>query len=98
LAVKASDVQVEEVAGARAMDEFLRFQLDHYAGDPNFVPPIVAERREFLDPKQNPFFEDAKGVYFLARRGDKVYHSFMLKGLCRYIIHVGKAGCFGSFE
>lgn len=72
LAAKAPDVQVEEVAGARATDEFIRFQLDHYAGDAHFVPPIVAERREFLDPKQNPYFEEARGVYFLARRSGKV--------------------------
>ncbi|MFO0598242.1 MAG: N-acetyltransferase [Myxococcaceae bacterium] len=65
-------MQVEQVAGARAMDEFIRFQLDHYRDDPHFVPPIVAERREFLDPKQNPFFEQAKGVLFLARRAGKV--------------------------
>lgn len=71
-AVRAADVQVEEVAGARAKDEFIRFQLDHYAGDENFVPPIVAERREFLDPKQNPFFEDARAAFFLARRQGKV--------------------------
>ena len=71
-AVRAADVQVEEVAGARAKDEFIRFQLDHYVGDENFVPPIVAERREFLDPKQNPFFEDARAAFFLARRHGKV--------------------------
>ena len=71
-AVRAPDVQVEEVAGARAKDEFIRFQLDHYVGDELFVPPIVAERREFLDPKQNPFFEEAKAAFFLARRHGKV--------------------------
>jgi GNAT superfamily N-acetyltransferase len=99
LAVKASDVQVEEVAGARAMDEFLRFQLDHYAGDPNFVPPIVAERREFLDPKQNPFFEDAKGVYFLARRGDKVVGRLSAIVDARYNrFHGTQDGFVGCFE
>lgn len=71
-ASRALDVHVEEVAGARAKDEFIRFQLEHYRGDENFVPPIVAERREFLDPKQNPFFEDARAAFFLARRQGKV--------------------------
>ena len=71
-AVRAPGVSVEEVAGARAMDEFIRFPMDHYAGDENFVPPIVAERREFLDPKQNPFFKEARVAYFLARRQGRV--------------------------
>lgn len=71
-AVRAPDVTVEEVAGGRAKDEFIRFQLDHYAGDENFVPPIVAERREFLDQKQNPFFQEARATFFLARREGRV--------------------------
>lgn len=81
------------------MDEFLRFQLDHYAGDPNFVPPIVAERREFLDPKQNPFFQDAKGVYFLARRGDKVVGRISAIVDARYNrFHGTQDGFVGCFE
>lgn len=71
-AVRAPGVTVEEVVGARAKDEFLRFQLDHYAADENFVPPILAERRDFLDPKLNPFFAEAELALFLARRGDRV--------------------------
>jgi GNAT superfamily N-acetyltransferase len=71
-AVRAPDVTVEEVAGSRAKDDFLRFQLDHYAGDETFVPPIIAERREFLDPKRNPFFAEARATYFLARRGGRI--------------------------
>lgn len=71
-AVRAPGVTVEEVAGGRAKDEFLRFQLDHYAGDEAFVPPIIAERREFLDPKVNPFFSRARAAFFLARRSGKV--------------------------
>lgn len=71
-AVRAPDVSIEEVVGARAKDEFIRFQLTHYEGDKNFVPPIVAERREFLDPQQNPFFLEARAAYFLARRHGRV--------------------------
>ncbi|MCC6336128.1 MAG: N-acetyltransferase [Myxococcales bacterium] len=33
---------------------------------------MVAERRDFLDPKVNPFFEHARVAYFLARRNGKV--------------------------
>lgn len=71
-AVRAPDVTVEEVAGARAKDDFIRFQLIHYASDEHFVPPIVAERREFLDPEQNPFFVEGRAAYFLARRHGRV--------------------------
>ena len=59
---------VDEVTTDQGRDAFVRFQLDHYAQDPNFVPPIVAERREFMDPKFNPFFAHAEAAFFIARR------------------------------
>lgn len=71
-AARAPDVSVESVTTAAGRDEFVRFQLEHYAGDRNFVPPIVAERRDFLDPQVNPFFQEARAAYFLARRHGKV--------------------------
>lgn len=98
-AVRAADVQVEEVAGARAKDEFIKFQLDHYGDDPNFVPPIVAERREFLDPKQNPFFENAKHTLFIARRGGKVVGRIAAVVDRRYnAFHGTQDGFVGFFE
>jgi GNAT superfamily N-acetyltransferase len=71
-AVRASDVVVEEVTSSAGRDEFIRFQLEHYAGDQNFVPPIVAERRDFLDARTNPFFQQARVALFLARRHGRV--------------------------
>lgn len=70
-AARALDVSVEQVDGAAGRDEFVRFQLEHYAGDENFVPPIVAERRDFIDPAINPFFREARAAYFIAKRGGK---------------------------
>lgn len=72
LAVRAPDVVVEVVAGGRAKDDFIRFQLDHYAGDPNFVPPIIAERKDFLDFERNSFFKDARAQLYVARRQGRV--------------------------
>ena len=41
-------------------DRFITFQLELYRKGPNYVPPIVAERRDFLDPAKNPFFAHAE--------------------------------------
>ncbi|MGH2626588.1 MAG: hypothetical protein ACRDHY_08065, partial [Anaerolineales bacterium] len=43
-----------------------------YRGDRYWVPPLVSERKAFLDPKRNPFFEHARAEYFLARRDGRV--------------------------
>lgn len=64
----ATDVSIEECLTVSQRDEFVRFPLTHYANDSVFVQPIVAERRDFIDPTANPFFEAARATYFIARR------------------------------
>src|SRR5213078_3388178 len=38
------------------------------AGDPNYIAPLLFERRQALSPKQNPFFEHADHQFWLAVR------------------------------
>lgn len=71
-AATATDVTIEECTSQAQRDEFVRFPLAHYLNDPVFVQPIVAERRDFIDPRANPFFENARATYFLARRQGRV--------------------------
>lgn len=65
-------VEVTPVRSAVDRDRFIRFQYAHYKNDPNFVPPLQMERRDFLDPKKNPFFLHAEVDLFLARRGGEI--------------------------
>ncbi|MCL2013026.1 MAG: N-acetyltransferase [Cystobacterineae bacterium] len=67
-AAKAPDVEVIEATSPEALWAFIRFPLELHAEDPNYVPPILVERREFLDSNRNPFFEHARVAFFLARR------------------------------
>jgi hypothetical protein len=71
-AAAATDVTIEACSSQALRDEFVRFPMAHYAGDPVFVQPIVAERRDFIDERINPFFEAARATFFLARRGGRV--------------------------
>lgn len=68
----AADVTVEPVRTAKERDAFIEFQLKLYAQDPCFVAPIVAERRDFLDARKNPFLAHAELELFLARRHGEV--------------------------
>ena len=98
-AVRAPDVTIEEAVSPAARDVFVRFQLDHYKGDPFFIAPIVAERRDFLDPKRNPFFEHAHVSYLLARRGGKLVGRIAVVHDARYnAYHRANTGTFGMFE
>jgi len=43
-----------------------------YANDPNWVAPLLLERRFHFDPKHNPYFQHAKAEFFIARRDGEV--------------------------
>lgn len=99
LANPSSDVQVSEVRTTSERDAFVRFQLEHYRGDPNFVPPIVAERRDFVDPKKNPFLKHASLQLFVARRnGELVGRIAAIDDPNYNAFHNSEVGFFGMFE
>ena len=59
-AASEANVTVETVRTRTDLDAFIRYQLELYTGDPYFVSPIVAERRDFFDRGKNPFFSHAE--------------------------------------
>lgn len=59
---------VERVAGRRDLDAFIRVPWPLYGDDPNWVPPLILERRQHLNRKANPFFRVAEVEMWLARR------------------------------
>ena len=61
-------LSVEEVVGPAALGAFLKMPADLYRDDPNWVPPLLFERRMHLDPRKNPFFRQAEVAYWLVRR------------------------------
>lgn len=50
---------------------FLRLPDRLHAGDPAYVAPLMAQRREVVDPLRNPYFRHADVRLFLARRGGR---------------------------
>ncbi len=95
----AMDVTIERVRSRADLDAFIQLQLDLYRDDPRFVAPIVAERRDFLDPAKNPFLQHAELELFVAKKAgrpvgrvaainDPLYNQF----------HNTEVGFFGMFE
>jgi len=60
-------LQVLEVDGKAALDEFIRVPWNVYRNDPHWVPPLMVERREAFGAK-NPFFEHAEWRAWIAVR------------------------------
>lgn len=92
-------LDVRPVASKRDLDTFIKLPWRLYRNEPNWVPPLLFERKRFLDRQRNPFFEHADAEYFLARRDGRV--------VGRITAHIDRTfneyqhhewGLFGFFE
>jgi GNAT superfamily N-acetyltransferase len=97
--MKVTDTQIAPVTNKSELEEFITFPWKVYKDDPYWVPPLLSERREFLDPEQNPFFEHAKAQFFIARRNGEAVGT--IGAFSNYLyneIHNDNTGFFGFFE
>lgn len=92
-------VVVREVVGRREMREFLRFPWRVYAHDSAWVPPLLAERRLFVNRARHPFFRHGEAAFLLARRGNQVVARASVSDDPRYNCHHRlNQGAVGMFE
>jgi GNAT superfamily N-acetyltransferase len=60
-------VDVRPVRGRRDLSRFIKLPFRLHRGTP-WVPPLISERRRFLDRSKNPYFGHGEAEYFLAWR------------------------------
>ena len=65
-------VTVRPVAGRHDLTSFIKLPFRLRKDDPQWVPPLIFERRQFLDRYKNPYFDHAEAEYFLAERDGAV--------------------------
>ena len=94
-----SRIEVSEITSRQERDEFIKFPWRIYQNDPAWVPPLIIERREFLDRKRHPFYQHGDAALFLARRNGEVVGRIMASDDPNYnAFHRSNVGCFGLFE
>ena len=94
-----AQLEVTEVKSKNERDAFIKFPWEIYANDPAWVPPLILERKEFLDQKKHPFFEHGAAALFLAWRDGKIVGRIMACDDPNYNAeHGSNVGCFGLFE
>jgi GNAT superfamily N-acetyltransferase len=94
-----SKIKVSQVTSRRERDAFIKFQWQIYSEDPAWVPPLIIERKAFLDRKHHPFYRHGDAALFLAQRDDKIVGRIMASDDPNYnSLHETNVGCFGLFE
>jgi len=64
--------------------------------DPAWVPPLLIERKAFLDRKRHPFYRHGDAALFLARKNAEIVGRIMASDDPNYnAVHQSNVGCFG---
>src|SRR3954463_7757889 len=94
-----AEITVAAVESASDRNLFIKFPWRVYANDPVWVPPLIIERKEFLDRKKHPFYEHGDAALFLARRDGEIAGRIMASDDPNYnALHQSNVGFFGMFE
>jgi GNAT superfamily N-acetyltransferase len=94
-----NSIEIIPVNTKRLQKEFIQFAWPHYAGDPNWVPPLIMNQQELLNFRRHPFYDNAEIQSFLAKKNGQVVgriSAVVDHAHNRY--HNEKRGMFGFFE
>jgi hypothetical protein len=98
---RAAGFTIERVQTRAQIEAFIRFPFELYRGYPHWVPPLLMERRDFLDPRKNPIFDYAQVHLLAAWRHGRVVGTIAAVRNDRYVeFHrdEGNVGFFGLYE
>lgn len=92
-------IQILPVRNRRERNVFIEFPWRIYRNDPAWVPPLILERKEFLDRKRHPFYQHGDAALFLAKRNGDIVGRIMVSDDPNYNArYQSNVGCFGLFE
>jgi GNAT superfamily N-acetyltransferase len=93
------EIEISQVNSCRDRDAFIKFPWRIYVNDPAWVPPLIIERKAFLDRKRHPFYKHGDAALFLARKNSEIVGRIMASDDPNYnSLHQSNVGCFGLFE
>ena len=92
-------LEVRPVASGRDLNAFLEVPWSIYAGDPQWVPPLMLDQKEFLNSRKHPFYLHGAAEKFVAYRDGVPRGRILVSDDPRYNAeHKTNLGCFGMFE
>ena len=93
------DIKLLEVENGSDLISFIKVPFSIYKDDPNWVPPLISERKDFFNKEKNPFYRAAKTRLFLARKDGKYVGRIATCVNFNHNEHYqDKTGFFGFFD
>ena len=97
--MRVPDIEISEVSSHRDRNAFIKFPWRIYANDPVWVPPLIIERKTFLNRHRHPFYGHGDAALFFARQKGEIVGRIMASDDPNYnSLHQSNVGCFGLFE
>lgn len=94
-----SNIEVKQLDRKKGIVPFLKFAWKIYKGDPNWVPPLMMDKKKILNKDKNPFFDGAELEMFMAfLDGEPVGRIAAIKNDTHNKVHDENIGFFGFFE
>jgi len=90
---------IRPVQSRSDLKKFIHLPWKIYKNDPAWIPPLIQERKDFLNRKKNPFFEHADIELFIAEKDGQVVGRISAQiDHLHNETHKEQTGFFGLFE
>jgi hypothetical protein len=94
-----ASVTIRPVRNKRELKRFVKVPFRLHRDHPQWVPPLIFDRMQFLDRGRNPYFEHAEAEYFVAERDGEPVGRVTAQIDQRWDEYQGgNDGMFGFFE
>jgi len=94
-----NNIKIIPIETKRERERFIKMQWSLYTDYPNWVPPLLLDRRMILDTKKNPFYQHARIQLFLAYKNNEIVGRIAaLVNDNHNSFHNENIGFFGFFE
>jgi hypothetical protein len=95
----STDIEIRQATNRGERVAFVKFPWRVYRDDPNWVPPLISDQLDHLDPQKSVFYTNADVALFMARRNRMVVGTIAAFVEHKLVERLGQSiGGFGFFE
>jgi len=92
-------ITIVPVATAKQLKQFIMLPYELYKDDPNWVPPLIMDQKNFFNPAKNPYYSHSEVQLYLAYEKGKVVGRISAHSNTQHNLeHKENIGFFGFFE